>query len=121
MTMETLIFDTLRGLVADRVYPGVAPDGVGDAPYITWSIGGGQPVNFVDGSQPSKGNGRLQINVWSKTVMQTALLAQQAETALRGRVELSTTVLTQRFTRVDEVTKRHGTYQFFSCWADIPA
>lgn len=119
MSMETLVYDTLQGLVSGNVFPLVAPDDVGDGPYITWSIGGGLPVNFLDGGQPSKGNGRLQINVWSKTTLQSASIAQQAETALRARVELSTSVTTQKFTRYDETTKRHGTYQIFSCWADI--
>jgi hypothetical protein len=121
MSMETLIFDTLKGIVANRVYPGVAPDGVGSAPYITWQGAGGEAVNFVDGSQPSKGNARLQINVWATTIIQAKLVAQQAETALRAQLALSTTVLTGQFTRYDIETKRHGTYQFFSCWADIPA
>lgn len=119
MTMETLMFDTLRALVADRVYPLVAPDGVGDAPYIVWHAAGGQAVNFLDGGQPSKKNARIQVSVWTTTVIQAALLAQQVETALRGCVPLSVTVLTGQFQQRDEVTKRQGIYQFFSCWADI--
>ncbi len=121
MSMETLIFDTLKTIVANRVYPGVAAEGVGAAPYITWSASGGQALNFDDGAQPSKENARLQINVWATTIIEAKSIAQRAETALRGAPALSTTVLTGIATRQDAETKRHGTYQFFSCWADISA
>jgi hypothetical protein len=119
--METELFDALKAIVANRVYPAAAPEGGGSAPYITWRASGGQAVNFQDGSQPSKENARLQINVWATTIIEAKQIAQRAETALRAAPALSTTVLTGMFTRHDEETKRHGTYQFFSCWADISA
>lgn len=121
MTMETLMFDTLGPLVGGKVYPLMAPDDVGNGPYIVWHAAGGQATNFMDGGQPSKKNARIQVSVWTTTTIAAALLAQQAETALRTRAELSTTVLTGQFQQRDEETKRHGMYQFFSCWADISA
>jgi hypothetical protein len=121
MSMELLLFETLRGLVGDRVYPHIAPENE-PTPYITWHVpGGGQAVNFVDGSQPSKRNARIQVNVWSKSLAEALLVAQRAETALRGAVALSTTVQTDQHTRHEEDTKLFGTIQFFSCWADISA
>lgn len=118
MSMESELFDALRGLVADRVYPTVAPEEVA-APYVTWQATGGNAVNFMDGEQPSKKNARIQLNVWSKTLGEAMRIAQQAETILRARAALSTTVQTGQLTRYEPDTKLHGTYQFFSCWADI--
>ncbi len=119
MSMETLLFDCLHTLVSGRIYPGVAPADAGSAPYITWTQGGGQAVNFQDGAQPSKENARIQINVWASTVIEANHIAQLADTALRAYTALSTTVLTGKFSQQDEVTKRFGTYRFYSCWADI--
>jgi hypothetical protein len=120
MSMESLIYDTLKNLVSNRVFPGVAPEGT-VTPYITYhSPGGGQAVNFVDGTQPSKKNARIQVNVWDKSLATALQIAQRAETAMRAAAPtLSTTVLSDQACRYEEETKLHGTYQFFSCWADI--
>jgi hypothetical protein len=119
MSMESLIFDALKGLVDERVYPAVAPEDE-PTPYIVWQVpGGGQAINFVDGGQPSKKNARIQLNVWSKSLAEALRIAQQAETIMRATTALSTTVQSDQRTRYEEDTKLHGTYQFFSCWADI--
>ncbi|WP_343728521.1 DUF3168 domain-containing protein [Duganella sp.] len=118
MSMESLLFNQLSPLVGGRVYPGEAPEGV-MTPYIVYQHSGGQPVNFYGGEQPSKRNARMQVSVWSSTLAQALSIAQEAETALRACAPLNVTVLTQFFTNKDDATKRHGTYQFFSCWSDI--
>lgn len=121
MSMESQLFDALKGLVEDRVFPHVARKDAA-APYITWHApGGGQAVNFMDGGQPSKKNARIQVNVWAKTLDEALSIAQQAETVLRATVSLSTTVMSDQRTRHEEAAKLYGTYQFFSCWADISA
>lgn len=120
MSMESLIFNALKGLVANnQVFPEIAKE-TAVAPYITYSMpGGGQAVNFVDGTQPSKKNARVQINVWALSLSEALRIAQQAETILRATVALSTTVQTDQRTRYEPDTGLYGTYQFFSCWADI--
>lgn len=118
MSLESEVFSALKALVGNRVYPAVAPEGTA-APYLTWQVSGGQAVNFMDGAQPSKKNSRIQLNVWSLSLAEALKLAQQAETILRARSTLSTTVETAQFTRYEPDTRLHGTYQFFSCWADI--
>lgn len=119
-SMESILFDTLKGLVGNRVFPSVAPE-LTPTPYITYqSAGGEQAINFMDGEQPSKKNARIQINVWDKQLVSALALAQRAETALRGAsTTLSTTVLSGQRTTYEQDTKLHGTIQFFSCWADI--
>lgn len=120
MSMSAQIFTALRNLVADRVYPDVGPDAP-IVPYMTYQRVGGDPINYLDNSQPGKGNARMQISVWAATHTEAELLIQQAETALRAAANLSATVSAGPMSTSDPVTKYRGMIQFFSCWADIPA
>ena len=62
MTVESMLFDALKGLVSNRVFPDIAPD-LTPRPYITYQQVGGVAVNFLDPTIPSKANGRIQVNV----------------------------------------------------------
>ena len=115
MTMESLVFDALKTLVSNRVYPDIAPDLV-TIPYITYHQIGGQSVNFYDGAVPSKRNGEFQINVWAGTRAQASALANQVEDALRGVAALQTEVKSAQLATYDEETKQRGTMQDFSFW-----
>ena len=117
MSAESIIFDTLRGLVADRVFPDVAPEGTA-RPYCTFQQVGGAVVNFIDGGIPSKRNGRYQINCWADTRLQAAMLARKAEDALRAALTLQTTVLGAPVAEYEEDTKLYGARQDFSLWTD---
>lgn len=115
MTAETLLFDALKTLVANRVYPDLAPLG-SVRPYITFQQVGGASVNFIDATVPSKSNARFQINVWANTRAAAALLAGQVEQALRTTVALQTTVLGQPVATYEADTLLFGTRQDFSVW-----
>ena len=116
MSAESLLFNALKGLVANRVYPDVGPAGV-VAPYITWQQVGGQPVNFLDtATLPSKANGRYQINTWAATRAEAVALAKQVENAVRATTSLQPTVLSQPVATTDEETGRKGYRQDFSLW-----
>jgi hypothetical protein len=117
MSAESIIFDTLRGLVGDRVFPDVGPEGVA-RPYITFQQVGGASINFIDAAIPSKRNGRFQLNVWADTRLQAATLARQVEDALRGVTALQTTVLGSPVADYEEDTKLYGAMQDFSLWTD---
>ena len=116
MSVESAIFDALRGFVNDRVYPDVAPKEVFALPRITYQQVGGQGVNFLDPSIPSKKNGRFQINVWAATRLQAAALARDAEDALRMVPTLQATVLGAAVAVYEADTELYGTRQDFSCW-----
>lgn len=120
MSLSELVYSTLQSLTSGRVYPDVAPDAT-PIPYITYQQVGGDAANFLDGSQPSKANGRIQVSVWAATRPQADLLMQQVETAMRGANALHTTVSGSPMSTADPTTKYRGSLQFFSCWADIPA
>ena len=115
MTTESTVYDTLKILVSNRVYPDVAPE-LTARPYITYQQVGGTSVNFVDVTVPSKKNSRFQINVWADTRAAAAALAIQIEDALRAVPTLQTTVLSAPVATYDPDTKLKGTRQDFSFW-----
>lgn len=115
MTIETDIFDAIKTLAANRVYPDAAPELVA-RPYVVYQQVGGKPVNFLDPTVPSKKNGNFQISVWADTRMAAAALSRQIEDALRVVPALQATVLTAPVAIYEPETKLHGTHQRFSFW-----
>jgi hypothetical protein len=116
MTVETDIFTALKSLVADRVYRDIAPQTVTALPRITFQQVGGEAVNFVDPTVPSKKNARFQINCWAADRDAAALLSRQAEDALRVYVALQTTVLAAPVAVHEPELGLYGTRQDFSVW-----
>ncbi|MGZ9713902.1 tail completion protein gp17 [Glaciimonas sp. GNP009] len=117
MTVESTIFHTLRALVSDRVWQNVADEKVA-LPYMTYQLVGGAAVNFLDPTIPSKKNSRWQIDIWSTSPAEVALLSQQAEDLLRVAPELRTTVLGAAVGSYepDVDPPLHGRRQDFSFW-----
>lgn len=116
MTVEIDIYTALKGLVGNRVYRDIAPEDVIDLPRITFQQVGGDAVNFVDPTVPTKKNGRFQVNVWAATRDDAATLARQAEDALRVDAALQTTVLGAPTAIFEEDTRLYGARQDFSFW-----
>lgn len=115
MTVEKAIFDALRGLAGDRVFPDFAPEGTA-RPYVTYQQMGGLPVNFMDAAAPSLKNSRFRLNVWADTRAGAAALCLVCEQALRAAPALRTTVLTNPLSLADPETRLRGTSQDFSFW-----
>lgn len=127
MSVESAVFNVLKALVANRVYPDIAPD-LTIRPYITYQQVGGKSVNFLaqgaevqSGSPPSplypnKANTRMQINVWADTRAQASALAKQVEDALRALTALQTTVEGAPIAIYEADTKLRGSMQDFSFW-----
>lgn len=118
MSAETEIFAALKGLVANRVFPDVAPPNT-PRPYITYQPVGGEPINYLEQEAPNKENGRWQINVWADTRLEASALARQAANALRLAPALQTRVLASPVALYEPDTKLRGTRQDFSCWVDV--
>lgn len=116
MSVEGLIFTTLRTLVSDRVYPDLAPQDVTALPRITYQQVGGQAVNFLEAALPDKRNGRFQVNVWAATRLQASSLARQAAAALKTEAALNTTILGELVAVYEPDTRLYGTLQDFSFW-----
>jgi hypothetical protein len=116
VSTESILYNALKGLVGNRVYPDVGPDDVA-APYITWQQVGGKSLNFLDtATLPSKANGRYQVNTWAATRAEALTLAKQVENAVRATTSLQPTVLGQPVATTDEETGRKGYRQDFSLW-----
>lgn len=115
MSVESQIFDALKTLVSNRVYPDIAPD-LAVRPYVTFQQVGGSAVNFVDVTAPSKKNSRFQVNVWADTRSSCSALAVQVEDALRAATALQTTVLGAPVASYEIETKLKGSRQDFSFW-----
>lgn len=116
MTVETSIYTALKGLVSNRVYRDVAPQTVTTLPRITFQQVGGQAVNFMDPTVPSKKNGRWQVNVWGDQRDSVMALARQVEDALRVYPDLQTTVLAAPVATYEKDTGLYGSTQDFSFW-----
>jgi hypothetical protein len=113
--IETLIFDALKALVNNRVYPDVAPQNT-VRPYLTYQQVGGVAVNFVDQTIPSQKNGRWQINVWSNSAAERASLARLIEDSLRVAPTMQATVLSAPISVYEPDTRLYGAHQYFSIW-----
>jgi hypothetical protein len=115
VSAEKGVFDALRALAADRVFPDFAPDAVA-RPYVTYQQVGGFPINFLEASLPDMKNGRFRINVWADTRAQASALCAQVEAAMRSAAALQVTVLTSPVALADPETRLRGTSQDFSVW-----
>ncbi len=116
MTVEDSIYTALKSLVSNRVYRDIAPDTNTTKPYITFQQVGGEGVNFMEASAPSKKNGRFQVNVWGTDRDAVMTLARSVEDTLRAYTALQTTVLGAAVAIFDDETKLYGSMQDFSCW-----
>jgi hypothetical protein len=112
-TVEMQLFYALRNLVANRMYPDVAPVNVG-MPYITYQQVGGYPVQFLDGTQANKARPRFQINVWGGTRREIAALAATIANTLCNTPELQTIIESEPTALHDEATDIRGSMQDFT-------
>ena len=81
MTVEADLFNALKTLVANRVFPDVAPIATAQ-PYITYSQVGGEAISYVDDTLPDRKHGRFQINVWAATRTSASAIMLQVESAM---------------------------------------
>lgn len=79
-TVEELVFDALRSLVADRCYPDRAPPKAG-RPYIVYQAVGGVGTDTLEGRSDLQ-NARMQIAVWADTRLAVARLILAVAPAL---------------------------------------
>lgn len=115
MSLESQIYDALKTLVSNRVYPDVAPENT-VRPYITYQQVGGRGVNFIDPNVPSKKNARIQVNVWADTRSAAGELSRLVEDTLRVVTALHVSVIGAAVAAYDDGTKIKGTRQDFSVW-----
>ena len=117
MSLEAGIFDALKGLVSNRVYPDVARADT-PRPYITWQQVGGAAVNFLECVPPGRRNARVQVNCWDSTRIAAAALARAVEDALVSAPALRAYVVGAMAAshEPDLTPPLYGTMQDFSIW-----
>ena len=84
MTVEADIFNALKGLVSNRVYPDLNDAPTVTTPYIVYQEISGEVVNFMESAVASKKNGRFQIACWATTRAASKALALQEKLRALG-------------------------------------
>ena len=88
MSIESTLFATLdndatlTGLLASRIYPGVAPDNA-DYPYITYQSITGEAHNRIAGAANTDRK-VVQVNCWSKSYSASKEVADAVRDAIVG-------------------------------------
>lgn len=113
MSIESSIFDSLKSLVGNRVFPDVAPQRT-VRPYITYQQSGGVSGNYLQATLLGKRNARFQINVWGDGRSDVSELSRTVEDVMV--TSLKSYVLGAPVAIHEPETGLYGTLQFFSVW-----
>ena len=117
MTVESSIYNALKGLVGNRVFPDVAPLAT-VKPFITYIQIGGEAVSFLERAVPSKQNGSFQIDCYADTRAATAALALQVESAMVTATTFQSKPVAAPSARYDSDMLIYSSTQDFSVWSD---
>lgn len=116
MSLESQLFTVLQSVCA-RTFPDFAPTSTA-RPYVTYQQIGGEAVNFLDRTNPTKRNARVQVNVWadSRASAVTTMLAIEdairAATVFQGEPEAAMSA------DFDADFPVYSAMQDFSIWSD---
>lgn len=113
MSVESNLFDALKGLVSNRCYPDVAPSNT-VRPFITFQQVGGTAANFLETAVVGLRNARFQVTCWADTRVAAAALARSAEDAMVTSTALRAYVLGAMVADYEEETHLFGTRQDFT-------
>ena len=108
---------SIRDVVLPYVTGGVFFDSadIGTAPpFVVVVEIGGQTVNFLDGTSPSKRNVVFEINVFARSRLEANTIARQVEAQMRS--QLQAVVESEVTSGYDEPTNLSGSRQQFSAW-----
>jgi len=116
MTLEEKLVAALLA-ICPRVFQDFAPTDT-QRPYITFQQIGGETVDFIDGTVPSKENAYVQINVWSDIRKEAKASILQVEAALIKSTEFQASPQAAASNDFDTDMERFSSIQTFSIWAD---
>ena len=117
MTVESDLFNAVKTLVSNRVFPDIAPHGT-TMPYITYQQVGGDTVAFLERAMPSKKNGYFQVNVWCTTRAAAAALILQIEEAIVTSTAFQAEAKSGPVAGYTDELNTYGFFQHFSIWSD---
>lgn len=81
MSFESDVFDAIKALVSNRVFPDVAPLST-TRPYVTYQKIGGTAINYLESVHPGRRIASYQVNCWANTRVAAAALSRSVEVAL---------------------------------------
>lgn len=116
MSLESDIFDTIKGLVSNRVYPDFAP-ATAAKPYIVYQQISGPSPTYVEKLVPNLKGARIQVNVWAETRAQANTLALQVESAITTATVFDGKPVGAFTALYEEDTELRGTRQDFYIWS----
>ena len=116
MTSEADIFTALKTLVADRVYPDLAPIGTA-RPFIVYAQVGGEALAFLENTLPDKKNGRFQIDVFADSRSACEAVALQVETAMTAAAAFQARAIGAPVSGYEPDVLIFSSMQDFSIWS----
>lgn len=113
--MEPTLVSTISSLFSGRVYPDIAPPDVAH-PFCTFQQVGGQSITSFCGGGGTKGNARIQFNVWA-TSRDEANTKMRALAAELTDGSIGAIAVGELMARYEPVTRTYGAQQDFSIWS----
>lgn len=112
--IEPQLVTILGGLVGNRVFPDVAPEGTA-LPYCLYEQIGGKPFQYVTADVAEQKSSLIQISVWCETRAQAKELIGKIEDAVIV-APLHATVSSGARSAFDQETNERGFMQDFYFW-----
>lgn len=116
MTLEEMLYAELTA-VCPRVFPDFAPTDT-PRPYVTWQQVGGESIQFMDRTVPSKENADIQISVWADTRKEAKATILAIEAQLIGATSVQASPIAAAISDFDADMERYCSRQDFDVWAD---
>jgi hypothetical protein len=118
VTIEQAIFDALKTLFGNRVFPDTAPERVAK-PYATYQQIGGPTLAFMEGgAAPDHRHLRFQINVWSTTRTEASAKALAVDDVMRAATQFQAEPVGESIARKEDAVDPplYGAQQDFMVW-----
>ena len=116
MTVEASIYAALAPLVANRVFPDLAPLKT-VRPFITYSQVGGETLAFLENTLPDKKHGRFQIDVYADSRAACAAVALQVETVMTAAAAFQARAIGAPVSDYEPDVSIFSSMQDFSVWS----
>jgi hypothetical protein len=114
VSIESDLYLIISG-ICPRVYPDIAPANTA-MPYVTWSLYGGNTIKPLAKEVPDKRNAMIQVNVWSKSRLESINTMLAIESALITATQFVCKPMNAMSATFDDDTDIRGIMQDFSIW-----
>lgn len=116
MSLETDLTDLLR-TICPRTFCDAAPANT-ERPYVTYQQIGGDVIQLLDRTVPSKENATIQIGVWSDGRIEAKTMIKQIEAAMITTTAFQASAIAATSADFDSDNLVYSNSQDFSVWAD---